>query len=237
MLLGRALCVAAVLGLTLAGGAAAGDGGSGTYTASGQTFYFTHVNSGTTAWQAFYLVGPPGSTVVGGATVVGESTARCVAGQPDGLPNEIECSPINIVLGLHFDFDVRMGSSAACGSPFQLYVSSSSTPSFSRVADATLAGSCAPAPPPQSVRPPVIHGKPVVGRTLTATPPAWTSSPSSVFYRWQRCTGSRCVAIAGATTLRLKLVRGDAHHSVRIVATASIDGQDVESRSREVPVR
>src|SRR5579864_7112644 len=236
MLLGRALCVAAALGLAFTGGAAAGDGGSGTYTASGQTFYFTLVNSGTTAWQAFYLVGPPGTTIVGGATVVGESTARCVVGQPDGLPNEIECNPINIVLGLHFDFVVRMGSASACGAPFQLDVSSAAAPSFSHVADATLSGSCASASP-QAVRPPVIRGKPVVGRTLTATPPVWSAPPSSVSYRWQRCTGSRCVAIAGATALRLKLARRDAHHSVRIVATASIDGKSVDSRSQEVAVR
>ena len=236
MFFGRALCVAAVLGLMLTGGAAAGDGGSGTYTASGSTFYFTLANTGTTAWQAFYLVAPPGTTFVGGATVVGESTARCVVGQPDGLPNEIECNPITIVVGLHFDFAVRMSSATACGAPFQLDISTAATPSFSHVADATLAGSCAPAPPPQSLRPPVIHGRPLVGRTLTATPPAWSSEPSSVSYRWQRCTGSRCVAIAGATALRLKLARRDAHHSVRIVAIASIDGQSVESVSRKVAV-
>ncbi len=71
------------------------DGGAGTYTASGSSYDFDLVNTGTTAWQFFTLLAPPGTTFVGGATA-GEATVHCAVGQPDGLPNEVECGPLSL---------------------------------------------------------------------------------------------------------------------------------------------
>ena len=77
-----------------AGPALAADGGSGTYVATGTTYYFDFVNTGTAAWQFFTVVGPPGTIFVGGTTA-NEQSARCIAGQPDGQANEIECGPLS----------------------------------------------------------------------------------------------------------------------------------------------
>lgn len=77
-----------------AGPALAADGGSGTYVATGTTYYFDFVNSDTAAWQFFTVVGPPGTIFVGGTTA-NEQSARCVAGQPNGQANEIECGPLS----------------------------------------------------------------------------------------------------------------------------------------------
>jgi hypothetical protein len=38
--------------------------GSGMYTSTGTTYYFTLFNGGATTWQSFRLVGPPGTTFV-----------------------------------------------------------------------------------------------------------------------------------------------------------------------------
>src|SRR5580704_178604 len=84
------------VGTTLAGGATAAparlvevvraeaDGGSGTYRVTGSAFEFDLVNTGTTSWRYFELVGPSDATFVGGATI-GESTAACSTGQPNVL--------------------------------------------------------------------------------------------------------------------------------------------------------
>jgi hypothetical protein len=227
-----------VVALVLAGVAAAADGGSGTYTSSADTYDFNLFNGGTTIWQYFVLIGPEGASFVGGANSA-EATARCVPGQPDGLANEIECGPLSPSLSppsAHLGFVATLRAPVACGAPFQLEVSSNGAASFTHVGDAVLVGNCGAAPPPKAVRSPVIHGRPVVGRTLVAAAPIWSATPTRVSYQWQRCTGTRCSRIKGATTRTLRLTRRDARHSVRIVATAAIDGQDVESLSKKVEV-
>jgi len=67
---------------------------------------------------------------------------------------------------------------------------------------------------------------------VAATPPAWSSPPTCVVYRWRRCTGSRCVAIAHGLVLALKR-----SGTYRLVATATIAGQTVATTSRALRYR
>jgi hypothetical protein len=231
------LAGALALALVFVGVAAAADGGSGTYTSSGDTYDFNLFNSGTTTWQYFVLVGPAGAGFVGGANSA-EATARCVPGQPDGLANEIECGPLSPSLSppnVHFGFVATLRTPVACGASFQLEVSSNGGSSFSRAGDAVSAGGCNAALP-SAVRVPVIRGRPVVGRILSATPAVWSETPTSVRYQWQRCTVAQCARIGGATSLELRLTGRDARHSVRVVATAAIGGELVQTASKKVEV-
>jgi hypothetical protein len=233
------VAVAAVCSaLVFVGAAAAADGGSGTYTSTGPTYDFNLFNSGTTAWQYFILVGASGTQFVGGTTG-NEGSARCVVGQPDGLANEIECGPVSasvIPPNGHIAFVATLSAFPECGAPFQLYASSTGTPPFSRVGDATFAGSCT-AVPPTAVAPPSLHGVPIVGRTLTAVAPTWSGTPTRVTYQWQLCTEAGCAPIKSATRLTLKLTQRTAGHTVRIASIATFDGQKVESLSKKVAVR
>jgi|GEM_PF-6191978 hypothetical protein len=78
-------------------------------------------------------------------------------------------------------------------------------------------------PPPASSSPPSISGSAVQGQTLTEVHGAWSSSPTSYSYQWQRCenSGSDCVAIAGATGLTYLLALADVGASIRVAETAS----------------
>jgi hypothetical protein len=78
----------------------------------------------------------------------------------------------------------------------------------------------APAPSAQ----PTPSGTPVEGQTLTASNGRWSGSPpTSYAYQWQRCAGSSCSDISGATAKTLTLVNADVGKQVRykLVATNS----------------
>jgi hypothetical protein len=236
----RVAAAVAATGLALVwlGAAAAADGGSGTYTATGQAYAFNLANSGTTAWQYFYLVGPPGTSFVGGATA-GEITVHCAAGQPDGQANEIECGPISAA-GLapsgHIVFVATVGAPAVCGAAFQVDVSPTGSTPFTRVADATPAGACA-GTPPAVVAPPTLRGATTVGSRLTASAPTWSEPPARVSYQWQLCASTGCRPIKGATALTLELTKRDAGHSVRLVAAATIEGVNLTTMSKKLAIR
>jgi hypothetical protein len=230
------ICVAAAL--VCAGTASAGDGGSGTYIVTGQTYDFNLLNTGTTAWQYFELVGPSGTTFVGGATI-GEITARCLAGQPDGGANEIECGPISsagLAPGTRIGFVATMSATPTCGAPFQLEVSSTGTLPYTPAATATFAGSCT-AVVPAVVSPPALRGTPAAGDRLTAIPPAWNTTPTQVTYQWQLCTATHCLPLENRTSLALSLTAAEAGHTVRIVATATFDLGKLTSSSKRLRVR
>jgi hypothetical protein len=237
-----AAAIASTGALLLSAGPAAArpaaDGGSGTYFTQGKSAYFVLTNTGTAAWQSFYVVGPPGTTFVAGANTA-EITARCVAGQPDGLPNEIECGPLSAnVAPAHgqMTFAATLTAPVACGATFQLAVSSTGTLPFTQAGALTQSGSCTGASP-TAVAPPRLRGTAAVGHVLSATPPTWSSTPTHVTYRWQRCARAACVPIANASRLTLRLASRDAGRSVRFVATATIDGTTVVSRSAKLAVR
>lgn len=214
------------------------DGGSGTYFTQGSTYYFVLTNSGTAAWQFLYLVGPPGTTFIGGANTA-EATAHCTPGQPDGFPNELECGPMSASVApahLQMTLAATLAAPVACGATFQLAVSSTGTLPFTPGDAVTESRSCT-GTAPAALTPPALHGTPAVGHTLTATPPRWSATPTRVTYHWQRCASGICSSIANATRLTLRLTRPDAGRSVRVVATALVDGTTVESSSKKLAVR
>jgi hypothetical protein len=214
------------------------DGGSGTYTSTAGTYAFDLFNDGPAAWQYFILVGTADTRFVGGTTG-NESSARCVVGQPDGQPNEIECGPMSVTVippNGHIAFVATLSAFPACGASFQLYAGATGTPPFSRVGDAVFTGSCT-APIPQVLTPPVIEGVPAVGRTLTARAPTWSAAPTNVTYQWQLCAARGCVPIRGATRLTVKLTRRMARHTVRIASIGTLDGRTVTSVSKRIAVR
>ena len=195
-------------------------GGSGTYVANGHDYDVALYNSGPTPWRAFSLTAPPGMTFVGGTTG-NEGSATCVASG-----NQIQCGPIAVNVmppQAHLTFVATMQDAASCGSTLALAVSDDGS-TFTPVADIGPAAGCAP----HALSRPVVHR---VGRTLRATAPAWSSPPTHVVYRWQRCKRS-CIALASGLVLHVKRTG-----SYRLVATATIDGQPVVARSRLLAVR
>jgi hypothetical protein len=73
---------------------------------------------------------------------------------------------------------------------------------------------------PTNVTLPVISGSPSPGLTLTATPGAWTGSPTSYAYQWQRCSPG-CVDIGGATTSAYVLTASDLGATIQVRVTAT----------------
>jgi hypothetical protein len=143
------LAVLVAAAAVLAGQARADDGGSGTYAASGSTYQVALVNSGTTTWQYFTLTAPSGTAFGGGATQ-GESTAPCVAGQPNGLPNELECGPLTVAPGGRVGVVATVTGTASCGATFHLAVSSTGTAPFTSATDIAPAASCGGTAAPQA---------------------------------------------------------------------------------------
>jgi hypothetical protein len=200
---------------------AAGDGGSGTYVAAGHDYDVAFYNSGTTAWRAFALTAPPGLTFIGGTTG-NEGSVACAASG-----NEIHCGPIGFNVmppQAHLTFVATMKEAAVCGPTFALSVSGDGS-TYTPAGDIGPAAGCAP----HALTRPVLHR---IGTRIHATPPAWSSPPTRVVYRWQRCTGSRCVAIAHGLVLALKR-----SGTYRLVATATIAGQTVATTSRALRYR
>jgi hypothetical protein len=229
--------------LTLAGSllvcapAGAADGGGGTYLASGNAYDFALFNDGSTPWRAFYLVAPQGMSFVGGTTG-NEGSASCTVGGPDGSSNEIECGPLPPSLmppQARVAFVATTTTKSVCGVTFQLYVTAADGAPFTRAADVTEAPGCG-AQRVELVARPTLHGTPIVGRTIRATPPIWSAAPTRVRYRWERCTSSSCATIAGASGPSLVLTKRDAGHAVRLVVTATVAGQDVRASSSRLRV-
>src|SRR5947207_13214932 len=96
------------------------------------------------------------------------------------------------------------------------------------LAGASLLASSALGAAPGNTAPPTITGTLEQGKTLTARNGTWTNSPSTFFYRWQRCSadGAGCGNIDNATQRTYTLKANDVDQTVRVVVTASNgDGQ------------
>jgi len=74
---------------------------------------------------------------------------------------------------------------------------------------------------PGNTTPPAISGTAKVGSTLTVSNGAWSGSPTSYSYQWQRCTSSTCTNIAGETMKTYDVTSTDAGHALRAVVTAT----------------
>jgi GH25 family lysozyme M1 (1,4-beta-N-acetylmuramidase) len=76
--------------------------------------------------------------------------------------------------------------------------------------------------PPAVVTPPVVTGTTQVGQTLTTTAGAWSGSPTTYAYQWQRCDATGvCTAIAEATAATYLLTPGDIGATIGVVVTAT----------------
>jgi len=76
---------------------------------------------------------------------------------------------------------------------------------------------------PRNTDRPEIAGTPTVGETLTADEGAWTNSPTSYSFQWQRCDADNivaCLNVAGATSKSYLLRVGDVGYRLRVRVTA-----------------
>ncbi len=108
----------------------------------------------------------------------------------------------------------------------------------------TATGVVAPPPAPVNTAAPTIGGEARQGKTLTEAHGSWKNEPTGFAYQWQRCEGTSCVAISGATAQTYALVAADVGHTMRVQETASNEGGASTPASsastgevrREVPV-
>lgn len=98
-------------------------------------------------------------------------------------------------------------------------------------------GGGTPAPTLAVMTKPSVAGIPLVGRTLHGIAGSWTTTPTQIVYRWQRCVRSACTAIANATGKTYRLRRSDAGRRIRFVEVAYAQAERVMSASPAVEVR
>ena len=140
-----------------------------------------------------------------------------------------------------------------CGTAYALSVETvDRSGAISRPATATAktaacpshVGRTQPPPPPPTVLPPIdilapsTSGSAVVGNKLTASPGAWSDSPTGFAYQWQDCdpSGASCSAISGATGSTYKLAAGDAGSTIDVVVTASNSAGSAQATSATTPM-
>jgi RHS repeat-associated protein len=69
---------------------------------------------------------------------------------------------------------------------------------------------------------PTVSGTDLEGDTLTAAAGTWTGLATIKFeYQWERCEGSTCSLITGATKSTYKTVSEDVDHGIRLAVTAT----------------
>lgn len=228
------VAVGTALALAFTGGSAGATGReAGGYVTNGNDYDFALVNSGTIAWQSFYLLAPAGVTFLGGTTG-NEASAVCAVGPP----SEIKCGPLapsTVPPSGRVSFVAATTSAAVCGPSFALFVSTDGA-TYVDAGDLAASSACG-SKAPRALTRPSIHGGSAVGSVVRVAPVRWSAQPSRVSYRWERCTIERCVAIAGATGPSLRLTRADARHAIRVAVTATVAGQEIRVLSRDLYVR
>ena len=82
---------------------------------------------------------------------------------------------------------------------------------------------------------PAISGLAQQGQALAATNGAWTNSPTSYSYQWERCDtgGAACANIAGASASGYVPSAADVGHTLRVVVTASNDSGSTPATSAQ----
>lgn len=112
--------------------------------------------------------------------------------------------------------------------------------SFAAIIAALAAGvlaAAAFAAAPGNTAPPQVSGTPQVGKALTVSNGTWSGSPTSYSYKWQRCTGSTCTDIAGATQQSYTVAQADSGHALRAVVTATnADGSSTANSAQTATV-
>lgn len=99
-------------------------------------------------------------------------------------------------------------------------------------------GSAATAAAPANTRLPSISGTARDGSALTASKGAWTGSPTSFAFAWERCDslGGGCGAIAGANSKVYTALSADVGHRLRVVVTATNSDGTGSATSRPTDV-
>jgi alpha-tubulin suppressor-like RCC1 family protein len=77
------------------------------------------------------------------------------------------------------------------------------------------------AAPPNSATPPTIEGFAIEGQTLMVRQGTWRGEPTSYTFQWNRCSGSTCEAISGATSQTYTLGEEDVGHSILVEERAT----------------
>jgi hypothetical protein len=82
---------------------------------------------------------------------------------------------------------------------------------------------CNPTSPPTALAPPGIAGAAEVGQVLSESDAAWSGSPLTFSYQWQRCDadGGDCVAIAGTDSTSYTVGSPDVGHTIVVSETAT----------------
>jgi hypothetical protein len=76
--------------------------------------------------------------------------------------------------------------------------------------------------PPSNTAPPTVSGAEQDTQVLTAAAGSWSGSqPMTFTYQWQRCDGTSCTSIAGATAASYTVGAADVSHQLRVAVTAT----------------
>ncbi len=81
-----------------------------------------------------------------------------------------------------------------------------------------------PGAAPVNTAPPVVSGQAQEGQTLVASTGSWSGNPSAYGYQWERCRGTACSAIAGATGQTYTAGAGDVGQALAVLGTATNAG-------------
>jgi len=98
------------------------------------------------------------------------------------------------------------------------------------IAGSSAAATSRAAASPANTAAPTIVGDVRQGSGVAASTGAWTNSPTSFAYQWQRCSGG-CSPIAGATGETYVITSGDAGAQLEVVVTATNDSGSAAQES------
>ncbi|MGE5691047.1 MAG: hypothetical protein ACM33B_10890 [Pseudomonadota bacterium] len=118
---------------------------------------------------------------------------------------------------------VRIITNGDVGSTLRVIVTASNAGGSSSAASA-VSGVVAPrGAAPANTSPPTISGTPQSGQTLTASTGAWSNSPTSYAFQWQRCNaaGASCANIPGETQSTRIVAGDDVGNRLRVLVTAT----------------
>ncbi len=89
--------------------------------------------------------------------------------------------------------------------------------------------------PPENVKPPVVSGKPEVGKTLGCSTGTWTGSPTSYEYQWWRDEGGTEIELSSKTS-NYTVVEADVGNALLCAVTATNAGGSTTRVSEPVVV-
>jgi hypothetical protein len=118
------------------------------------------------------------------------------------------------------------------GASVRVVVTAQNASGASTAATSAASGTVS-ASPPANTSLPAITGTTTESSTLTADAGAWSGTPASYSYQWQRCgaDGGSCLDISGATTQSFALGAADVGHALRVRVTATNPAGSVDATS------